>query len=209
MIFKNIGLSRVFFIACLFLLNVLFFLSLYFYMLPQQKESEQALRVVKESVQSKYAEVLQLRDDFSLLEGRLKEFSALELSGFFEVQNRLRAKEKIGEFSKKAEILKVHIEPKSGEIIESLPVAEAGHVLIKSPYFLKIEAQDDLDVFYFLKMMQTRFLGLVQFEKINIRRSKNLNAPLLRQIGNGQPEVLVKAEVEMNWITMPSKKDIE
>ncbi len=206
---KNVGLSRIIFIVFILFLNGAFFCSSYFYLIPQKQEADRGLATVKLNVQSKQAEIVQLREDFNLLKERLKEFSALELSGFFEAQNRLSAKEKIEDFRFKADLLNVSMLMDSGEILENVQSLDANHVLLKSSFSVKINAQDDLDVMYFLKLMQEGFPGVVEFETIDIKRIKNLNAPLLRLIGSGVPEALVVADVKMNWVTMPSQEDLQ
>lgn len=206
---KNVGLSRVIFISILLGFNIFFLAGAYLYVMPEKITKSQELAASKSTVQAKYAEIVQLREDFSLLRERLKEFSALELSGFFENQNRLLAQEKISSFGLKTELLKVSMDMESGEIVASAKAAEAGHVLLKSPFAVKIDAQDDLDVVYFLKLMQEQFSGVVEFRSVDIKRVQNLDAPMLRLIGGGTPSTLVKANVEMNWVTMPSKKDVQ
>ena len=206
---KNIGLSRAIFISIVFGINLFLLAGTYLYVMPEQVLKSGELTASKATVQSKYNEIVQLRDDFSLLKERLKEFSALELSGFFENQNRLVAKKKINAFGLKTELLKVSMDMEAGMIVDNYKANQAAHVVLRSPFEVKIDAQDDLDVIYFLKLMQEQFSGVVEFKSINIKRVKNLDAPLLRLIGGGTPSTLVQANVQMNWITMPSKEDIQ
>lgn len=206
---KNVGVSRFIFISIVLGVNLFLLAGTYLYVMPEQALKSGELTASKATVQSKYNEIVQLREDFSLLRDRLKEFSALELSGFFEDQNRLLAKEKINEFGFKTELLKVSMDMESGMIIDNFKANQAAHVVLRSPFEVKIDAQDDIDVIYFLKLMQEQFSGVVEFKVVNIKRIKNLDAPMLRLIGGGTPSTLVQANVQMNWVTMPSKEDIQ
>jgi hypothetical protein len=206
---KDVGLSRIIFILVLLGLNAAFLSAAHFHFVPKEELKSREVGMVKGATRTKYAEIVQLREDFALLKDRLTSFSALELSGFFESQNRVGAERDIDSFRERAKLLKVNMSMEGGEVIEEPSAAAAGHVLLESPFSVKIDAQDDADVMYFVKLMQKKFPGVVKFENITMKRIRDLDAPLLRLIGSGTPAALVEAEIKMKWITMPSKEDVE
>lgn len=206
---KNIGMSRITFIFVLFLMNVSLLGVAHFYFLPKEEMKSREVSTVKSGTRTKYSEVVQLREDFALLKDRLTSFSALELSGFFENQNRLKARREVELFRERSKLLKVSMDIGAGDVEEDAVAAQAGHVLLKSPFSIDIDAQDDADVMYFIKMMQKKFPGIVKFKTLEMKRTQNLDAPLLRLIGTGTPTPLVQATLQMEWITMPSKEDVK
>lgn len=205
---KNVGLSRVIIVGFLLALNVLLGAGAYFYLAPMAQKKEVELRSAKGLVQSRYSEIMTLREDFALLEDRLTEFSELELSGFFDNQNKVFADSKGKEFAVKSNVTGTFTVKAAEEVVDSR-AEEAGHVLLKSPVEVILGGEDDVDVMYFIKLMQKQFPGIVEFEHIELKRVQDIDASVLRQIGSGGSAKLVEADIMMNWITMPNKEELK
>jgi len=204
---QNIGMSRVVVVALLLLLNAALIGATYFYVAPMDVKKERELRSSKGAVQARYGEITQLREDFALLKDRLTEFSFLEVSGFFDNQNKVFAEAKGNELAIKSN-LTGSLSVKPAETIVDPRADEAGHVLLRSPVVMEVGAQDDLDVMYFIKLMQERFPGVLELQSLELTRVKNLDATVLRQIGSGGVATLVEANITMDWITMPNKENL-
>ena len=57
--------------------------------------------------------------------------------------------------------------------------------------------------------MEKQFPGVLQYQSLDLKRVKNLDAPTLRQIGNNIHSTLVEADLVMDWYTMPSQEDLD
>ena len=73
---------------------------------------------------------------------------------------------------------------------------------------MKLTAADDTDVFYFLKLMESHFPGMLEYKEMSLKRTKNLDSAALKQIGNDIPTALVEANIVLDWVTMPDKGEL-
>ncbi|MAQ70938.1 MAG: hypothetical protein CL565_01965 [Alphaproteobacteria bacterium] len=204
-----IGMKRILTIAIIAGFAIILFAAAYFLMVPQTQTLNGEYQSVSSQASGKRSEVLGLRQEFTELQGTIRNFRILEEEGFFVNQNRLEASEIVENFRDIVGLIKARLEIDPGEILENQMAQEAGHVYLQSKLNLSLEAQDDLEIFAFLKLMQDRFPGELIIEEMSISKTRNLDEVVLRQIGTGTPVTLIQANLIYNWITIPAEEDLE
>ncbi len=200
-----IGHTRILFIGCLLALNLLLAAGTYYYLTPKTLQAERQLNNTKAQANGKRGEIQVLRDEFKLLQQRIQKFRQLELSGFFETQNRLNAVEKVDVFREKVGLLKAKIDVKPGEIKEEPRLNQIGYAYLESPINFELEALDDLEIYMFMKMVGDRFSGKTVLESFEIEKIGDVTATNLGTIADGVPTPLVKGNVSYKWITLPEQ----
>ena len=200
-----VGHKRILFIGLLLALNILLAAGTYYYLAPKTVQTERQLNNTKAQAGGKRSEIQVLRDEFKLLQQRIQKFRQLELSGFFETQNRLNAVEKVDAFREKVGLLKAKIDVKPGEIKDEPRLNQIGYAYLESPISFELEALDDLEIYMFMKMVEDRFNGKTVLESFEIEKIADITATNLGTIADGVPTPLVKGSVSYKWITLPEE----
>ena len=183
--------------------------AVYDYLIPLRTEKEQQLAGLKAETAARYSEVAKLKEEFTSLQNQLREFKALEAQGYFSNQNRVDAQSSFNNLSELSGLLNSRFSISKGERIDDPAVLEANHVVLKSRVKIDIDSLDDVDVYTFVKGLQEKFPGSVDVTSFKLDRNQNITAPLLRQIGAGQPVKLVTSVVEFDWKTMANKDKLD
>ena len=204
-----IGMKRILTIGIIIAMAFVLSASAYFFMTPNIQTINNEYSSVSSQASTKRGEVLSLRQEFTELQGTIRDFRLLEEEGFFINQNRLEASEIVENFRDIVGLNKARLEIDPGEILENQKAQEAGHVFLQSKLNLSLEAQDDLEIFAFLKLMQDRFPGQLLIEEMNIMKTRDIDEVVLRQIGTGTPVTLMQADLVYNWITISAEEDLE
>lgn len=177
----------------------------YDYLIPAREKGERELSEVKAAVQQKYDEVAKMKEEFVLLQSQLRDFKDLEARGFFNNQDRAEALDNFSKLSARVGILKAKLQYASGEIVPNTMADDAKQVVVKSHGKVEIESLDDVDVYTLVKFMQERYPGSIDITKLELKRTGNLDAESLRDIGSGKPLSLVKGILEYDWRTMTAR----
>lgn len=200
-----IGTARIAFIGCLIAANAILGGLAYYYFAPKIVQTQRELSNTKAQATGKRSEIQILRDEFKLLQERIQKFRELELSGFFETQNRLNAVEGVNEFREKSGLLKAKLDVKQGELREDPRLEGVEHAYLMSPMSFELEALDDLEIYMFMKMVESRFPGKTLLESFEIERTGDVTPQTISGIVEGVPQPLVKGQVFYQWITLPEK----
>ncbi len=206
---RIIGTRIIVMILLLIVANAAGAYATYEYLMPMKQQKETELSNLKSETQAKYEEVRRLKEQFVMLQAQLREFKDLEARGFFSNQNRVDAQASFDSLGKLSGLLKTRFQISAGQRIDDPLATDANHVILKSPVAIEIESLDDVDVYTFLKALQERFPGSVDITDFSLNREQNITAPLLRQIGSGQPIKLVTAKVSFDWRTMANKDRLD
>ena len=206
---KILGPKVVIMILLLAIFNALAGYAVYTYLMPLRIQKEAELEALKAETAARYAEVAKLKEEFVSLQNQLREFKSLEAQGYFSNQNRVDAQSSFNTLRELAGLLNTRYSISVGERIEDPAAIAANHVVLKSAVKLQIESLDDVDVYTFVKALEEKFPGSVDITKFELHRDQNITAPLLRQIGSGQPVKLVSSEVEFDWRTMADKDRLD
>lgn len=199
---RILGTKAVLYLVLLLLLNGGAAYALYEYVIPMREAKERQLKSLKAEIDARRAEVATFKEEYVLLQSQLRIFKELEKKGFFNNQNRARAKESIAELMGLSGTLKYKLRIMKGELIEDVGATAANHVVIKSPVAIDIDSLDDVDVYTFTMALQNKFPGNVDITGMKLERKELITAALLRQIGGGGAVPLVKSTVEFDWRTM-------
>lgn len=205
---KILGHKVAGFLAFLVLLVAGVGYSLVTFVVPMREQAERELSALNGEIETRRSEVARLKEEYVLLQFQVREFKELEVSGFFNDQNRVAAQDSFESLRNMSGLLKAKYSIKSGEKVEDPRAVEAGQIVLKSPVALDVDSLDDVDVYSFVKLIQERFPGSVDITKFSVARTENLNVATLRQIGSGVPMVLVRGKVEFDWRTMSPKDEI-
>lgn len=178
---------------------------LYDYLIPLKETKEAEVSKVQAEIEAKRAEVAKLKEEFILLQIQLRKFKELEAKGFFNNQNRVKAKESFAELGVLAGVLNTRYQIDSGILTDVRQASEANSVIVKSPVTLNIDSLDDVDVMTFIKGLQEKFPGSVDFTAVELERTEDLDADVLKKIGRGDPIIMVRAKITFDWRTMANR----
>lgn len=203
-----LGTKRVLFLTLLLLLNVGLVVALYVHLIPEQEKVARQLRSTKQAITTKKQEIERIKEEIAMLRENLKQYKILQDSGFFGNQNRTTAQDAFQEIREESNILKAKYYIKAAKRIENDKAKAVDHVFLSSAIDVELEALDDIDVYYFVKLLQRRFPGNVELSTFELKRSSDVTDVVLRNIGGGQPVTMVSGQLSFNWRTMPSESKL-
>jgi hypothetical protein len=206
---KILGKRVVLMLVALVLVNGGIGYGLYEYLIPMRVEKERELAGIQGEIEARRNEVAKLKEEFVLLQLQLREFKQLEVQGFFNNQNRVKAQDSFDSLRQLSGLLKTRYDIKSGELVQDPMATAANYVVVHSPVTLEMDSLDDTDVYTFIKGLQEKFPGSVDLTRIQLTRTENITAPILREIGSGKPVKMVGAKVEYSWRTMANSNKLE
>ena len=199
-----LGTKRIVFIVVLVLMNAGGGAA-YKYMSDTIITKERELNGVKRQVQKRFAEVKKVREQFEALRGQVSDYVRLEKNGFFEEQDREMLRDVFFDAQKKSQVLraKYNVSPYKEE--KSKHITQPNLRWVNSDVSVQIEALDDIDVFSFIELVESKFPGYIQFKSVDIKRGQDLDTKTLTEIGSGKPVSLVSADVNFTWHAVPEK----
>jgi hypothetical protein len=202
---KALGTKKTIFIIVVLLVDGFIGGAYYSWLQPLRESVSTELQSTKSSVDEKYSEVSRMKGEFVLLQSQLRSFKELEAHGFFNNQDRSVAIDSLSTLSNYAGILAAQLKFSRGQLIADPLADQAGQVVINSPVVISIKSIDDVDVYTFLKLINEKFLGIVDITSIDMNKAETFDVTALRSIGSGKLLPLMGAEIKFNWITMASK----
>lgn len=202
-----LGIKRV--VTIVVLVGVIAVLSgsYYFVVLPQQEKVERELRQVKSSISSARSNTDRLRRDFATLEQVKTRYAEIQQYGFFSDQNRVVARAKINEMKEESGVISARYTISASENEGDESLKTIGHDLMRSTIKFSVEAYDDVDVYRFIYLLNYGFPGMVDINRVVIERTRDVSAPLLRNIGTGSKTSLVNAQINADWFTVVPLED--
>lgn len=206
---KIIGFRRIMLILILIGFNALLAAAMYLYIQPSRESTESELRTLKGAISARRGEIAQLQDDFTKLEAQRVRFEELKGLGFFSEQDRVIAREKFDEMQNLSRVLSAKYVVKAADVKTDADLEKAEHVVLSSPVTVQLDALDDIDIYRFVYLLETSFPGHAGIEKIQLKRGSRVNEAVLRQIGSGNPVVLVSGTVDFLWRTAVPKGDVQ
>lgn len=145
------------------------------------------------------------KDDIKFASKNIKEFSEIEIKGTLLPHKRISALTKLDELRRHNYINKMSWEfTPQQEITNNIPNLRI-YNLSSSKIKLNISAIIDVDIFNFIKELETVFPGFVSVEHLEIKRTKVPLASALTAIASGNKPDLLEAEININWLTVPDK----
>lgn len=176
-------------------------------LIPGKEKADRDLRHLRSQIGAKQTEVDRLRLEFEELKSQQSSFDDLKKLGFFNDQDRVLAREQFEKIQQVSRLLSTQYEIQPA-VVEDLPAEEGqepelkGYAILNSPVNIKFEAVDDLDAYVFMYLLKHSFPGHTTINTLEISRRMDLTQPVLRQIGTGQPAILIAGELAVNWRTL-------
>lgn len=206
---KVIGAKRLIVLAILIAANAVLAGVLYQYFLPEIKDTERHLRIVRSQISSKETDISRMQIEFDQLDEQQALFDALKADGFFTEQSRRDAEDVFLQAKDNSDIVSASVKIGRGQKTQDDEATKAGHVILISPIEIELEAVEDRDIYSYLYILQKLFPGHLTVDEVFIERTAQLNDVLLRAIATGQKPPLVKAQMTLSWRTMVPSDDAE
>lgn len=181
----------------------------YLVLVPHREQQDRNLRSVKSEVEMRQQETQRMREEFSRLDHVKFKYNQLLKFGFFSDQDRVFAREKLNELQKFSKVINARYEIKPVEEEENRKINEAGHRLLKSQIHITLNAFDDIDVYRFLYLLNYGFPGQVSVTAVDVRRIRDVTAPVLQAVGSGSYAPIVEGKISLDWYTIAPKEKNE
>ncbi|MEM6812570.1 MAG: hypothetical protein AAF549_08915 [Pseudomonadota bacterium] len=207
---RIIGLQKVLFITILIALAG----SLFFYestiLSSQINDSQRDLRRQKAELSTMTKNTQKLSKGIELFQNEREVFQAIEDSGFFDVQNRIEAREKLEAMRVESRLLFARYNIKPAEVIALEELEGSGYSMLSSDISFDLGAIDDSDIYSYIYLLNHGFPGEFSITSLDIVKEQNVTQPLLRNIGvRAQFDPLVKATMNVKWRTMVKNEIIQ
>jgi hypothetical protein len=205
---QKLGIKRAIILFGLLLLLAALAAANYLYFMPQGEKDLTDLNAVKTQLSQLQSELDKMRSDFVMFEQQKVFFEKMQKMGFFNVQDRVIARERFDTMQKLSKILSAKYQVKAARLYQDKDADRVGFVVMESPVTVNLSAIDDLDVYRFIYYLNYSFPGHIGIDNLMIERKQNVNQEILKQIGTGAPPEIISATIDLNWRTMARKSEI-
>ncbi len=199
---KHIGVKRIVVLAILVSVNLVLGASAYLYFVPENKKVTNELSGLKSQIATKRNETYQLEDNYKLIQEQQVDYENLVEAGFFNRQDRLAFRRRMADIRAYTKVLRASFDISPAQIEDNAAAKKAKHSILKSPVSVNIEAMDDIELYHFIFWLENGFPGHTQITSLSIKRDKDVDEKVLREIGTGNTIVLVSGKVKFDWRTM-------
>jgi len=199
---KSIGLTRFLVVAILigFIAACLFYT--YNIVTPGLQKEKRSLATVNGEMSKMTSDISELSQGLDQFKEQQKEFSEVQKFGFFHEQNRVEVTQLIESLQEESRLLSATYSISPAKVVGEKRATEAGYDLLNTDISFDIEAIEDADVYKFIYLLSYGFPGQINIKSLNISRLEEITQPLLRQIGTGQAEAIIKADIKVSWQSM-------
>ena len=199
---KAIGYNKVFLIVVLMACLAVTFLYNQNFLKPDLDKKNRTLRANSSEISEMTGNLNKLSGDLQKFEKQKTDFERVLKLGFFDPQNRVEARQIITEIQQESRLLsaKYQISPAQSE--ENKMAKEAGSKILTTGIRFDLEAIEDADIYKFIYILNYAFPGQLAINDFSMSREVDVTQPILRKIGVGQAEALVKASLSVTWKTM-------
>ncbi|MGH1404537.1 MAG: hypothetical protein ACRBDL_09855 [Alphaproteobacteria bacterium] len=197
-----IGIKRVIILLILIVVNASMGAALYLYMIPEKENLDREQRGLRAQLSSVQSDIDRMQLEFEQLDQQQSKFDALKADGFFSTQVRSSAKDLLSEIQRESRVISAVVSVKSGILEDNVEAAKSGHKVLMSPIEVEISAFDDADVYSYLEIAERRFPGHLRVDGLEIQRTRDMSAAVLRAIASGANPELIRASIRMSWRTM-------
>jgi len=209
MIIRAIGFGRLILIVVLFIIVAALFGYNQFFLQKKIDQTQRFSAGYSSDLSSMRQKTVRLQDGFKFFEREKVQYSRLNKIGFFNVQGRFDAGQRLKAILEGSNLLsssKYALKPAETEQFTEL--SEAGYEMLSSEMELELHATKDSDIFNYLFFLKHGFPGVVTIDSMEITRSEEITQPILRRLGNDRDATaLVKAKVNATWRSATKKVD--
>jgi len=199
---KTIGYNKIVLIVILIACLAVTFLYNQNFLKPDLDKKNRALRANSSEISEMTDNLNKLSGDLQKFEKQKTDFERVQNLGFFDSQNRVEARQIITEIQKESRLLsaKYQINPAKSE--DNKMAKEAGAKILTTDIRFDLEAIEDADIYKFVYILNYAFPGHLAINNFSMSREIDVTQPVLRKIGVGQAEAIVKASLAVTWKTM-------
>jgi len=206
---QTIGIQRVLLIVIMAILALGGYFFNTSYLEPELNRKDRQLR----AIQAQYSKVSQdtqkISQGVDIFNEQKEEFIIIQKSGFFDDQNRVKARNRLQEIQLESRLKSFRFNISPAETITTEALTESGYKMLSTSIEMDLGAIDDTDINTFLYLLNHGFPGHILLGSVSMKKDQVLTQPLLRNIGlDAQFQPLVTANVQAEWITMvPLEED--
>lgn len=180
---------------------VLFFVNSQIFQ-PKAKSAASRLGNVQAEQNELQASIDVMRGEQSTFDLQRSLYEKLQKRNFIGEQDRVLAREIFNQMQKQSKLLSIKYQIRSAGVLEIEGVTDEQKALMVSPMDISIEAMDDVDVYRFIYYLSNLFPGKISIKKLKMERPTRLTPERLRSIGTGNPDSLIRATIQAEWITL-------
>jgi len=199
---KLIGTKKVFFMALLAVLCAGLAYYAFFQLGPMKTQFDREARGIQGEISKTRQDIDTLIFNSERFASQKQRYDFIEKTGFFYNQNRQETRRIINAIKDKSSVLSVRYTLSPIEIDFSEPANEVKHRFVKSSMEFSIDAIEDGDIQNFVFLLTEGFPGIVEITEYTVNKEKNVTQPMLRLIGSGKKEGLLRANIKAAWWTM-------
>jgi len=206
---KVIGFQKVLLLMILAFLLSVFILYSNYIAAPQVTDTKKQLRTNRKEVGELTTDINKLVEGLKTFEEQKGTFEKLENTGFFDAQNRLKTSQRLKEMQKESKLLSARFSIGSVVKEENKLATEAGLKVLNTEITLTLNALEDIDIYNFIYLLNYGLPGQVLINSLAIKKEQDITQPLLRKLGSGNYETLVRAELQASWRTLIPDSTLE
>ena len=199
---RAVGFKRLFMLSVLVIFLVVGFIFVTYSMKPNIKNTEAELLRNQGDIAEMTDNMDKLVQGIEQFATQKDNFETIQGLGFFDSQNRVEARKRLNLMQQESRLLAARYTIKPAITENNDKAAEAGYKIIKTEIEFGLDAIEDSDIYNFIYLLNHGFPGHISITDLDLSRAKEVTQPLLRKIGDGQPEPIIKAVLKVNWRTM-------
>jgi len=199
---KAIGYNKVFLIGLLSACLVAVFLYNQRFLKPDLDKKNRILRTNSSEISEMTDNLNKLSEGLQKFEKQKADFERVQNLGFFDSQNRVEARQIITEIQQESRLLSAKYQISPAQSVGNKMAQEAGSKILTTAIKFDLEAIEDSDIYKFIYILNYAFPGQLAINDFSMSREVEVTQPILRKIGVGQAEALVKASMSVTWKTM-------
>lgn len=199
---KAVGATKILSIVILAVVSGLIFLYTFQYLKPDLLKKTRSLQANDAEIGKMVTDLNDLKSGLEKFETQKQDFETIQKLGFFDSQNRVEAKTRIDIVQRESRLINAKYTIRPAENLSNDKVKEAGYKLLSTGIDFDLEAIEDADIYKFIYLLNYGFPGQIVIDGLDMSRDIEITQPLLRKIGVGQVEPIIKGRMNVRWLTM-------
>lgn len=181
----------------------------YYYLVPEMEQHEQEIRNYTAKITAKSGEIRLLKVEYDQLKDQIVRYNLLKERGFFNAQDRVTARETIRALASQVDLYQAGLRLSPATIVDTPKATEAKHKLLSGPMTIKLGSLDDVQTLKFVIALERVFPGYLEFEKLTLRRTRDFDNDMVKQIRERKSNANVDGEVSFKWWSMASEEQLK
>ncbi|PZO88029.1 MAG: hypothetical protein DI626_02660 [Micavibrio aeruginosavorus] len=175
---------------------------------PQTLEGQRKIRAVTTEMGTLNDELTVMRDDYARFMERKETFERMTRTGFFNDQERVRARERFDTIRELSKVISARYELRAAMIEQNDDIKDTGYVIMRTSVSINLAALTDIDIYRFVYYLTYAYPGQISISSLVVKRERKIDQETLREIGTGKMPEIVTGRVEFMWTTMAKKEAV-